>query len=272
MNRYNIHNTYQDSNRKDGTYMDKQYALKVLSIDMDFFQKVDYGTLLECYPDGHDYSSYLSTLVWSSHYSNPHECDRINNVTCPLEWLDTLVSILHNQSKGTPVLISQSHLHIYEFIHDKLAERELDFLEIVNVDMHHDMFYDYDDNSYDNCKVHCGNWAHHIREEVPTRFTWISNPVSKEAMNYEEVADLDDEVKIIEGDLSQIKEDKFDAIFLCRSDAWYPPHLDCNFTRLVDLMSSHFRDTVVQEGLGDRSNYMREMVDFDKLVRGEETL
>ena len=208
-------------------------TLKVLSIDMDFFQNVDYDTIIECYPDGHDYSAMLSAIVWASHYSNSNEAKRLNDVTCPDESLKTLKHILGRQLQSTPVFISQSHLDIYKFIHDKLKLHHAKFLEVVNIDMHHDMFTDNVDT------VDCGNWAHHIRQEVPTRFTWISHDISEEAMDYSVIQDLD-EVNIVKNDFKCIEDIRFDLIFLCRSDAWYPPHLDDKFNELVECLCNFY--------------------------------
>lgn len=213
---------------------------------MDFFQDVDYDTIIQCYPDGHDYSAMLSAIVWSGHYSNPNEAKRLNNVTCPDESLQTLKYILGKQLQKTPVFISQTHLDIYNFIHEQLEIQGAQFLEVVNIDMHHDMFTDYLDG------VDCGNWAHHIRQEVPTRFTWISHDISEEAMDYSVIHDLH-EVNIIKNDLHTIEEMRFDAIFLCRSDAWYPPHLDGKFNELVECLSN-FYNVKVSDLLVSRDN------------------
>lgn len=223
-------------------------TLRVLSIDIDFFQNVDYNTLSECYPDGHDYGAMLSAIVWASHYSNPNEAKRLNDVTCPDESLNTLKHILGRQLQSTPVFISQSHLDIYKFIHDKLKLHHAKFLEVVNIDMHHDMFTDNVDT------VDCGNWAHHIRQEVPTRFTWISHDISEEVMDYSVIQDLD-EVNIVKNDLHSIEDMRFDAIFLCRSDAWYPPHLDNKFNELVECLSN-FYQLKVSDRLISRDSYL----------------
>lgn len=220
-------------------------TLRVLSIDMDFFQNVDYHTLIECYPDGHDYPSALSTIVWQLHYSNPYERPQLDKVTCPEHLLDALKSLLCKQKSDTPVLITQSHVFIYPLIESEMDRRECESLDIVNIDMHHDMFYD-PANEFDVGGVHCGNWAHHIRKRIPTAFTWISNKVSSEAMNYDEIADLD-EIKIIESDLTPIEDNQFDVIFLCRSDSWYPPHLDAKFDELVAVIKSKFEDVTIKD-------------------------
>lgn len=225
-------------------------TLKVLSIDMDFFQEVDYNTLIECYPDGHDYPAKLSTIVWASHYSNPSERRRLKNVSCPEEQLSKLKSTLSKQKSRTPILIAPSHKDIYDFIEYRMKRKGAEFLEIVNIDMHHDMFFE-DGECEDLINLHCGNWAHYIMKEHPTRFTWISNPVSKQAMDYSTVTDLRD-VNIVEGDLSVIAKEKFDAIFLCRSDAWYPPHLDYKFVELFKLMCDKFYCKDIRLGLDNR--------------------
>ena len=143
-------------------------TLKVLSIDMDFFQDVDVNTLLECYPDGHDFiSPMLSFFIWSRHYSNSYERERLCNVKCPENLLDELKGILKNQDSSAPVVVAQSHLRIYDFIRYEFVKHGCTNVDITNIDMHHDMFTDNPD------EVDCGNWLNAIMRELPTKVTLI---------------------------------------------------------------------------------------------------
>lgn len=219
-------------------------SLKVLSIDMDFFQDVDIETLVNCYPDGHDWAApMLAAFIWSSHYSNPYQNERLSKVACPESLFNTLKAIIKNQDTSVPVLVSQSHLQIYDFIHEEMLVQERTTLDLVNIDMHHDMFTDAED------KVDCGNWVNAIMRDVPAQVTWISHPLSSELMDDKS----GDGVQVIVNSFETIKETQFDAIFLCRSDMWYAPHLDNKFQELVDLLVSRFETTYVSEGLTDRS-------------------
>lgn len=224
-------------------------TLKVLSIDMDFFQNVDMDTLIDCYPDGHDFKSFfLSAMIWHSRYSNPYCNEALLKVSCPEDKLNDLKEILTKQDKTSRVLVSQSHLDIYNFIHDEFATRGCTDVEIVNIDMHHDMFKD---NPY---SVDCGNWLDAIREQLCTSVTWISHPISAEGMD--DVSGED--VEVIVNNLDPIKNKQFDIIFLCRSDMWYAPHLDDKFYEVVDLLLDTFADTVVSESLTDRKDWIAE--------------
>lgn len=218
--------------------------LKVLSIDMDFFQDVDIETLVNCYPDGHDWAApMLAALIWSSHYSNPYQSERLRSVTCPEDLFNTLVDILNNQDTSVPVLVSQSHLQIYNFIHEEMLVQERTTLDLVNIDMHHDMFTDVTD------RVDCGNWVNAIMNDLPAQVTWISHPLSSELMDDKS----GDGIEVIVNNFDNIKDKQFDAIFLCRSDMWYAPHLDSKFQELVDLLVDRFENIVVSERLTDRS-------------------
>lgn len=229
---------------------------KVLSIDFDFFQEVDKETLNE-YPDGCDLSTKLSEIVWGSRCakSNPN-CEKILSVQLAKSLYYQMLSILSKQSSDIPVLIAQSHVNIFDFLLDIKDENPEQPLEIINVDLHHDLFND-------NPDLDCGNWLKHIKDMYEdTIIHWIARPISMECYA---IRDEDKLGKLVETDFSKIKDMQFDAIFICRSDPWLPPHLDKYFDRLVELCASQFNNVRAQ-------NCVLKPRDISAIMEAEEKL
>lgn len=211
-------------------------TFNILSIDFDFFQTTDTDTLSTCYPDGHDLSTELSKMVWAGYYAHPKTKDKINKVSIDISALHLLINLLKNCNPNIPVLVTNSHKHIYDFIKtnvEQMNDTDLtSHLNITNVDMHHDMFDDSND-------IHCGNWLAHLSDEYPTKITWIANKISNDIFtkNFHNK----DMVTIIKDDLSYINTENIDMLFVCRSDVWFPPHLDENFDYLLKFLCKHFK-------------------------------
>ncbi len=221
-------------------------GIKILSIDFDYFQKVSKETL-EIYPVGIDRSTEISEIIWNSLYHD--YADILQKVTVMHDELDKLKKILLYQRTDIPVMAANSHRHIYDFIHDYVsADKELC---VVNADMHHDMFND-------NDTVDCGNWLKFIYQEYRTKLLWICNPVSKEMYG---IAEQDCTAKkslykLLPESLDIISGKQFDMIFLCRSDIWTPPHLDCYFSELCEIMQRHFDEVCIHDCITQERKYL----------------
>lgn len=205
---------------------------KVLSIDFDFFQNVT-KEQLKHYPDGVDISTDLSKIVWSRYYIG-EEKEIIEAVTLNRTLYCQMLSIISQQDSSIPVLIANSHKHIYDFIKDNMDDRPL---SVFNVDLHHDIFND-------NPTLDCGNWVRHLKNEYPDAYIhWIARPVSMECYG------IDAEELKIELNFDNIRDLQFNAIFLCRSDPWTPPHLDNYFNRMIDLISAIFESAKIEKSV-----------------------
>jgi hypothetical protein len=216
--------------------------VNVLSIDFDFFQKVKPETIVNYYPDGIDLPSTVSAFVWGGRYSQNEEA--LLEVTVDNEKITELMHIIFQSiMRKRPVgMVANSHKHIYDFIN----KNSVGAINLVNIDMHHDMFND-------NEKVNCGNWVGHIYKERDTKLTWIANPISREVYGLEE-ANFD----IIESNFDSIKDTTWDLIFLCRSDNWTPPHLDSDFNRIADMLMKLCSPCQYEQGITD-SRYTDEL-------------
>lgn len=223
--------------------------MKILSIDFDYFQNVDKDTALTCYPDGVDLPSFITELTWASYYANPFTKDKIRKINIREEELDTLYSLLDIQDKNTPVMVSYSHKDIYDFVNKLTNYDYTTRLSVTNIDMHHDMFNDNED-------VDCGNWATHFMNNYPKyRHQWIANPISKEVYGITEKKEFNE---LVATSLEYIKAEKYNAIFLCRSDNWLPPHLDTKFNELFSQIKLTFHNIQVHQSiLEPRTEYLK---------------
>ena len=213
---------------------------KVLSIDYDYFQNVSLDILKGVYPDGIDLPTDISNAIWKAKYKSDEICSVLNGVTLISNELALAEKILTSQQTDTVALVASSHESIYDFIHDNFSEREK--LLVVNADMHHDFF-----NDQTEMFVDCGNWLGHIHKEWGKNFywKWIMNPVTNEMYGLTKGTD---EFPVTVS-LNEIQDMKFDAVFLCRSDPWTPPHLDYGFEHLLDIMTEHFDNIEIEEAV-----------------------
>lgn len=227
--------------------------INILSIDFDYFNDVDSKTLMMHYPDGIDLPEELSSFIWANHYANPYSEKELLNVKIKQDKLDELISYIKTINNKIPVMIASSHVKIYNFIHKHCNMN--DNLNIINIDMHHDMF-----DAVPN-KIHCGNWLKVIKSEYKTvNTTWICNPVSLETMNKPDINTIID-------DLTGLKNIDFDMIFLCRSDNWTAPHLDNYFVILAECLGKIASKLDLENVLESRyNNSFKEMVDAERNI------
>lgn len=227
-------------------------VLNVLSIDFDFFQDVDAETLFY-YPDGHDFGTEFSKTIWAGHYANPYEADRLNSVDINKKFFNAIKTIIvENSECCKTAMVVNSHVNIYDFIMEEYNTHNYRGVNLVNVDMHHDMF-----NATN--ELDCGNWVSYIHKAIPdVCISWIANPVSQEAYGLGENL-----MQYVYLDLETIKKKKFDLVFLCRSDIWSPPHLDKYFDELYHLFALHYNKIYVDKQI-TKPRDMKELIDQQK--------
>lgn len=202
-------------------------AFKVLSIDFDFFQDTTLKALTH-YPDGCDYSTQMSEAIWAARYKT--NAKELLNVQINKSLYQTMIQILKAQNSNVPVLITRSHKDAYGFIK---GFKKVEWLDLVNVDLHHDI-------TNQNKELDCGNWIRYaIQDFKKVNFRWIARKVSVDTYEIEESEQKDFHMSF---GLSPLLNEKFDAIFLCRSDAWLPPHLDTYFDEMKKVCVSRFED------------------------------
>lgn len=220
--------------------------MKILSIDFDFFQNTTKELVKFYYPDGADLGTRMSQIIWATRYMDCSEsADKIKGVTIDEKLYDSLVDILLNQNQHIPVMIAESHKNIYNFICN-IASEHTDSLKIVNIDFHHDI-------SNENPELDCGNWISHLEKIYPKLgVSWITRELSTEIYGLD---DNDIKEAKIEFNLNNIKDMQFDAIFLCRSDCWTPPHLDVHFSTLILHCLCHYASVDLNNDVACRRGF-----------------
>lgn len=203
-------------------------TLNILSIDFDYFQDIPDESILTCYPDGHDFSTELSKIIWSNAYAYSKTADKIKSVNIMQSELNAAKAIINNTDPYAPNWIVNSHVHIYDAVKNaRLSHPDAD-IHIYNIDMHHDCF------AYEKTLT-CGNWALHVMKGFNASVTWVTTPIGLKMCPPPDVLN-----NHILTSINDIPVKNFDAIFLCRSDIWLPPHLDCYFEELRQCMTNSF--------------------------------
>jgi len=218
--------------------------MKILSIDFDYFQNVTKEQISLC-PDGVDNPTYLSEIIWGNHYAA--DGDELKKIGLLNDEYNSLISLLSKQKSDIPVMIANSHVNIYDFINENLSKGEE--LYIYNVDLHHDMINE-------NEGLDCGNWIGYIMEErnalkLMTYFAWVHNPISLKMYGIEDLFAEYDLQNRLYSSVKRLSKKKFDAIFLCRSDTWTPPHLDEYFAKLCDTINKHFSSVDIKDEINE---------------------
>lgn len=224
-------------------------TLNVLSIDFDYFQGVTKDILTTCYPDGIDLPTPLSSVVWCSHYAHPYTAEKLESVGILEQELDYLKQILHQTlSQNTPVMICNSHVHIYDFIHEHMKQRHAKQLAVTNIDLHHDCFND-------NSELDCGNWISHLKSEYHAncKIRWIHNPISLSVFGLDDLQGLP-----VYNSISHVLNESFDIVFLCRSDNWLAPHLDPYFQDIRDIIFQTCENIRIETDVIQPRNIMNE--------------
>lgn len=205
-------------------------TLNVLSIDYDYFMKFkdDDISVLSSFPDGTEAFINLSDIIWTTRLASDYDADNIAKVSCNTDELFEVWKFLSKQRKSTPVLIVNSHVHIYEFVKEHMKNK--DSVRVVNMDFHHDAYDIYEKNK----GVNCGNWVNFLDREYSMEYDWITSDCGWKAAS-EKPAILDGRPRYRNLEDFRIANPKFrpDIIFICRSDCWTPPHMDRCFVNLA---------------------------------------
>ena len=223
-------------------------TLNVLSIDFDYFQNVSKDVLMNCYPAGLDLSTELSIFTWSGYYNNPKSAKELQKVEILEDELNHLKKLLLSDriSDDADVMITNSHVFIYELIHNCM-ERNDHYKDIrcINIDLHHDFVNGSED-------VDCGNWISHLYKDYGDhfKFDWVVNPISRTLST-----------------VCDIKIKDFDVVFLCRSDNFFAPHLDPYFDEIVRLIESRFHDIRIEKSVNEVRDYRKYDSMYEKLHR-----
>lgn len=201
----------------------------VLSIDWDYFIDATMAQRMELFPDGgnENLGMSLQNSIWSSRYMS----GELVKIGIDKKALNFLKSVLSLTSPDCPMMVVDSHRHAYEFIVQSMEEDCVKHLNLVNVDFHHDV-YDIGDHGrceFTDLDIDCGNWMRFLMNDYDSSadtFSWVNRTDSDSCS----IPDwCNDRLRVIP--LRDIKKYEWDAIFICRSGMWSPPHLDKEFNK-----------------------------------------
>lgn len=195
----------------------------ILSIDFDYFIDVSSQERDLYFPNGSDEipSNKLLSL-WKEKYLLHPELKKIGVIEdfyFIKNFLKDLKISKDNFGKN------DNHKYIKNLI-DSISK--LRKIRIVNIDFHHDYYHYY----YGGENCNCGNWLRRVMEERPdTKVKWIRRKDSQ-------IYSLDGIVPFEHTeDIKSICNENFDYVFLCKSPAWSPTHLNHKFEELASSVS-----------------------------------
>ncbi len=203
--------------------------INLLSIDWDYFIDTSNETRNTCFPDTPDdiLTEDMRKEIWEPFYET-YDIKDIGILDNKFENLKELIRYIKSYNKNTVKYVNDSHRYMYELVYKFLEVRKSKLVRVFNIDHHHDM-YQY---RKPNEKINCGNWAEMLQEELGENFdyNWIKREDSEE-YNFWGKIDYN------ESSLEELYKIDFDGIYLCRSGAWSPPHLDDAFLELKNYIT-----------------------------------
>ena len=223
--------------------------MRVLSIDWDYFVGCSIRDRIVKFPDsGNERMGIaLSSYIWQTRYA---ACPDIEYIKVRQAELDKLKKIIDANKAEYFFICADSHMHLGEFLlHPDMEEKiSKTGLSIVNIDHHHDMFGIGE-------SLNCGNWLNAVKDKYPeAEITWIRNEDS-EVDNF-----VGKDSTLIED--AKLESGYYDAIYLCRSALWSPPHLDKDFGVLNRFLAKRCAYPIFRQEIMNRwdAEYKKEIV------------
>lgn len=188
--------------------------MNVLSIDFDIIMAPSINLYNSMVPQAH-WEDLLKTLP--------------NLATTPADlniYSKILRYLLRTVDKTSPIYIAYSHSFIKDYL-------QYDYdLNIVNIDHHHDIFYDEKDKE---CKLQdctCANWVKYFYDQGQLKnYTWVHNDNSFDP-NFE-VNFKYNKIPFKEFEFAN----SYDKYFICLSPEWVPPYYHSLFYTLLDCLN-----------------------------------
>lgn len=249
-----------------------------LSIDFDFFVREDYA-----WDWGHSEgrNGFFLQMMWDIRYSSTPF--NIFDAVDPKEWADVMPNheFFHKliTDKGLRIErgarynkrrygIAESHQTAYNFFRKSKIPADI----VINFDAHHDVYKPATE------PLDCGNWVSHLHRDWPTTQFWQVYPqwqdISTQWDNRME-KECDVPLKVTNWEMLRLPPDcTLRNLFICRSGAWTPPHLDdafLAFVRTAHLFAPRLRmldDIIIRKA----STYEQHQVSVEKCKKDMEDL
>ena len=195
--------------------------MKVLSIDFDIIMA----------PDINLYNPLTPRIAVIDDLINQHPClTGLRADFTHYQKLANLILTVGANMNYHDVCVSFSHEHIGKFLINDTD------LEIINIDHHHDLGYDENDN-FEKCT--CANWAYYLfKKGQLKKYTWLNNP------NSGAIPPTQNEECFSSFPFCELEEKEYikqfgqpDKIFLCLSPEWVPEQYHPLFFLMLDLLN-----------------------------------
>jgi hypothetical protein len=198
----------------------------VVSVDYDFFVREN-----PLWDWGHsEVNPIFASVAWIARYSGLDlykETDIKKYADFQPENLAiSLIDKGFSFQKHPKLVIADSHKELYRYL------KRLGKSRVYNFDAHHDLWRD-------NKEVDCGNWLFRATEDGYVKgIYWIAPSWSEEFNNGDEYWFNGNKgySQYINGhyyNKMPIYKEDIDLLFICRSSAWVPPHLDKSFIKMI---------------------------------------
>ena len=215
--------------------------LNVLSIDWDYFVNATGNERALYFPDvpNENYGKSLQNSIWVSRYSQTDKLKEFEYNRNVHKLVDAIMYIKN-------VMIVDSHAEIYPFIKGLMDERT--HVNLINIDYHSDYRKDID-------KLDCGNWLSVLMEDYTGNYEWLG---WEDSLTEGIPKKLHYRIRF-KSMMKIINSTVWNAVFVCRSDMWSPPHLDASFTKAFrPLTEGMYKSVYVQDGIWE-TRYSKEM-------------
>lgn len=201
-------------------------VLNLLTLDWDFFFTASEEVRKRCFQIywAEDVPQDVVQFAWAMSYCD--FADELLDIKVKPETYEILHKI--KLKRSAPVVICRTHEHAYYFFSRMLRDyRKTPRLNLLNMDHHSDTLHEIKGLTGPMEKgVHCGNWLYCFMQEAKGNYYWLCNEDSVKI-------DLPPSMKFCT-DIKDTPLDSlaWDAVLICRSDIWSPPHLDDDFTKI----------------------------------------
>lgn len=205
--------------------------MNVLSIDFDIVMAPDinlYNDIINC--QGNQVT--IEKLIESHYFLSGLRVDFEHYKKLTLYLLEVIKSL-----KPEDIRISYNHEDI------KYLLKDLSNVNVINIDHHHDLGYDSDEDLRGCKECSCANWAKYFldRKNIAT-YTWIKNTNSNEKkdMFLQSWSKNLYERELI--NINSLEEflPKIDKLFICLSPEWVPEWYHSLFYLWVDYFNKYY--------------------------------
>ena len=212
----------------------------VLSIDLDFILK----PCIQLYNDKIHASSENLQAMWED-IIKERDLERFLSVDSEnLEYIKNLIKSCAEQQPY--VYFSDDHGSILSAINDEILAERMDYpIDVVNIDHHHDVYYNGNNgkdlvDKYD--EADCSNWVYFLmKKRILAKYFWVRNENSIDHIGGERILKMYKQ----DFDLEKTEDKKVDLLFITSSLPWFPPKFKEYYFSIIKLVLNNWEDSKI---------------------------